>query len=117
MENIARHLSPDGLLIVEPWFSPQVFDPNHLGRTILVQRPDLDAVRMNGSRLEGNRSILNFHYLVATPGIVEHLNEEHVLGLFSDHEYREAFERSGLEPDHDPEGLMGRGLWICQRAP
>ena len=116
IQTMARHLSPGGLLIVEPWFSPDTFDPNHLGRTIVVQRPNLEAVRMNGSRVEGRRSILDFHYLVATPGKVEHLTEEHVLGLFTDDEYRRAFERAGLEAEHDPEGLMGRGLWIGQRA-
>jgi ubiquinone/menaquinone biosynthesis C-methylase UbiE len=116
VQTMARHLSPGGLLIVEPWFSPETFDPNHLGRTILVQRPDLEAVRMNGSRVERGRSILDLHYLVARPGKVEHLTEEHVLGLFADAAYRQAFEQAGLETEHDPVGLMGRGLWIGQRA-
>jgi hypothetical protein len=70
---------------------------------------------MNGSRVDGTRSILEFHYLVATPGKVEHLTEEHVLGLFTDDEHREAFERTGLETGHESEGLMGRGLWIGRR--
>jgi SAM-dependent methyltransferase len=111
---MARHLSPGGVLIVEPWFSPDTFDPNHLGRTIVVSRPNLESVRMNGSRVERRRSILDLHYLVATPGQVEHLTETHVLGLFTDDEYRQAFELAGLEADHDPEGLMGRGLWVGQ---
>ena len=55
---------------------------------------------------------MDFHYLVARAGSVEHIVETHVLGLFTDDEYRAAFERDGLDVDHDPTGLTGRGLWI-----
>jgi ubiquinone/menaquinone biosynthesis C-methylase UbiE len=116
VQTMARHLLPGGLLIVEPWFSPETFDPNHLGRTILVKRQNLEAVRMNGSRVDGRRSTLDLHYLVATPGKVEYLSKKHVLGLFTDDEYRQAFELAGLVADHDPEGLMGRGLWVGRRT-
>lgn len=112
---MARHLAPSGVLIVEPWLTPDTFDPNRLGRVIVAERPDLQAVRMNGSRVEGNVSILDFHYLVARPGTVEHLTEMHTLGLFTDDEYRSAFVSAGLSIEHDTDGLMGRGLWIAQR--
>jgi SAM-dependent methyltransferase len=112
---MARHLDPSGVLIVEPWLTPDTFDPNRLGRVVLGERPELQAVRMNGTRVEGNLSILDFHYLIARPGSVEHLTETHTLGLFTDAEYRSALEESGLTVEHDPEGLMGRGLWIGQR--
>ncbi len=104
------------MLIVEPWFSRTSFDPSHLGRAIVVEQPDLQAVRMNGSRVDGNRSILDLHYLIARPGQVEHLTETHTLGLFTDDEYRSAFERAGLTVGYNGEGLMGRGLWIGQRG-
>lgn len=112
---MARHLSPSGVLIVEPWFAPEDFDPMHLGRTLVVERPDLAAVRMNGSRVDGGRSILELHYLIATPGRVEHRVETHELSLFTNDQYRHAFEHAGLVVDHDPDGLMGRGLWIGSR--
>jgi ubiquinone/menaquinone biosynthesis C-methylase UbiE len=115
VRTMARHLAASGVLIVEPWLTPDTFDPNRLGRVVLGERPDLQAVRMNGSRVEGNRSILDFHYLVGRPGSVEHLTETHTLGLFTDHEYRSAFEEADLTVEHDPDGLMGRGLWIAQR--
>jgi hypothetical protein len=71
---------------------------------------------MNGSSVEGNVSIMDFHYLVARPGLVEHLTETHAMGLFADDGYRSAFEDAGLVVEHDTDGLMGRGLWIGQRA-
>jgi len=116
MEAMARHLAPSGVLIVEPWFSPTNFDPSHLGRAIVVEQPDLQAVRMNGSRVANNVSVMDFHYLVARPGTVEHLTESHSLGLFTDDQYRSAFKRAGLSVEHDADGLMGRGLWIGTRA-
>jgi len=36
--------------------------------------------------------------------------------MFTDEEYRSAFEDAGLKGEHDIDGLMGRGLWIGQRG-
>lgn len=113
---MASHLAPGGILLVEPWITPDAFDPNHLGRVIVGERPELQAVRANGARVDGSLSILDFHYLVVRPGSVEHLVETHELGLFTADEYRGALEDAGLRARHDPVGLMGRGLWIG-RAP
>lgn len=109
---LARHLAPGGVLVVEPWLSPSSFDPDHTPTMLVVEGPGLRAVRTNGSRVEDGRSVMDFHYLVARAGSVEHIVETHSLGLFRDAEYREAFELAGLEVEHDPEGLTGRGLWI-----
>ena len=109
---MARHLAPDGLLIVEPWLTPTTFDPSFPSRAVVVDRPGLQAVRMNDSRVEGGMSVMDFHYLVSRPGEpMEHLVETHTLGLFTDDEYRSAFDAAGLEVEHDVDGLMGRGLW------
>jgi SAM-dependent methyltransferase len=110
---MAGHLASPGVLIVEPWFAPDEFDPHHLGRVVVAERPGLAAVRMNGTRVDGHLSVMDFHYLVARPGTVEHLTETHTLGLFTRDQYRSAFERVGLTVQHDEEGLMGRGLWIA----
>jgi hypothetical protein len=36
--------------------------------------------------------------------------------LYTSDEYRSAFESAGLVAELDPVGLMGRGLWVAQRA-
>lgn len=111
--NMARHVVDGGLLIVEPWLSPDAFDPTHLGRPMTVRRPGLEAVRLNDSRVEDGMSVMDFHYLVARPGEpMQRVVETHALGLFTDEQYRTAFEAAGLDAEHDAEGLMGRGLWI-----
>ncbi|HEX9610183.1 MAG TPA: class I SAM-dependent methyltransferase [Candidatus Limnocylindria bacterium] len=113
---MARHVAPGGLLMVEPWLSPSTFDPSHPGRVVMVERPDLVGVRLNDSRVEGRLSVMDFHYLVVRAGHpLEHVVETHTLGLFTDDEHRTAFEAAGLAVEHDPDGLMGRGLWIGAR--
>ena len=113
--NMSGHVAPGGLLIVEPWLSPERFDPDHLPRPLVAEGPDFTVVRTNDSRVEGRLSIMRFHYLVGRPGSVTHFVEEHAPALYTVDEYRAAFEAAGLAAELDPEGLMGRGLWIARR--
>ena len=41
---------------------------------------------------------------------------EHVTGQFTVDEHLEAFAMAGLTAEWDPEGLMGRGLYVATRA-
>jgi len=112
---MTRHVTPGGLLIVEPWLAPSTFDPTFPTRVMTVERSGLVGVRLNDSRVEGRLSIMDFHYLLRRPAApVEHLVETHTLGLFTDEEHASAFEDAGLSVEHDVDGLMGRGLWIGQ---
>ena len=109
---LARHLEPGGVLLVEPWLSPDewVVGRPHL---LVVDEPELKIARINTSERDGRLSVVEFHYVVATPEGVEHFTELHELGLFTPEEYTSAFERAGLSVEHDPVGLMGRGLYVC----
>ena len=109
--SMARHLEPGGVLVVEPWLSPEVWVDRHVG-AVFVDEPELKIARMNVGEREGNLSIFEFEYLVGTPNGLERFNERHELGLFTVEQYLEAFRAAGLEVDHDPEGPMGRGLYI-----
>jgi hypothetical protein len=70
---------------------------------------------MSVSAVEDGVSVLDFHYLVATPAGVEHFTERHEMGLFRHEDYVAAFTDAGLRVAHDPEGLIGRGLYIGVR--
>jgi SAM-dependent methyltransferase len=109
--SMARHLELGGVLVVEPWLSPEVWVDRHVG-AVFVDQPELKIARMNVGEREGNLSIFEFEYLVGTPNGLERFNERHELGLFTVEQYLEAFRAAGLEVDHDPEGPMGRGLYI-----
>ena len=51
---------------------------------------------MNDSRVEGRLSVMRFHYLVGRPGSVTHFVETHAPALYTEDEYRAAFEAAGL---------------------
>lgn len=108
---MTAHLVPGGVLVVEPWLGPDEFVSGHLGG-VFVDKPELKIARMNVGEVEGRISRMLFHYLVGTAGEISYFDELHETYLFSNEEYRAAFEIAGLEVQHDPEGLMGRGLWI-----
>lgn len=112
--NMARHLEPGGLLIVEPWFSEEAYQPGTL-HAQFVDQPDLKIARMSISERKSGVSVIDFHHLVATLDGIEHFVEHHELGLFSHDDYMAAFKQAGLETVFDPEGLTGRGLYIGRR--
>lgn len=113
IQNMSRHLSPGGVLIVEPFFAPEQWQA---GRpwAVFVDEPDLKIARMDVARpLENGVATIEFHYLVATSDGIEHFTEPHVVALFTGDELETAFRVAGLEPQVEPEGLMGRGLYIA----
>jgi len=112
LECFARHVTPGGIIIVEPWITPENW--KHSGPSMLsVDQPDLKICRMNLNRVDGNLSIIPFDYLIATRASVEHVQEEHVLALYTIEEMLEFFQRASLRVRHDPQGLDGRGLYVA----
>ena len=109
--NMARHLKPGGILLVEPWFTPEAWNTGTLHAS-LVDKPELKIARMNISERKGRLSFFTLHYLVATPEGIEHFTELHELGLFTEVDHLEAFRAAGLEVIFDPAGLTGRGLYM-----
>jgi len=111
IRNMSRHLKPGGVLVVEPWFTPQQWHRRSVHANF-VDKPELKIARMNISKARGRLSVMDMHHLVATPKRVEHFVERLELGLFTKDEYLDAFRGANLETTYDPEGIMGRGLYI-----
>jgi ubiquinone/menaquinone biosynthesis C-methylase UbiE len=116
VKSMARHLLPGGVLLVEPWFTPEQWTVGRVS-TIFVDKPDLKVVRMSHSAQRGRISVLDFEYLAGTRKGIEQLSEYHEFGLFSHEEYMAAFVKAGLDVLHDPEGVDGRGLYIGRKPP
>ena len=110
-----RHLSPGGVLIVEPWLSPEVYVAGHLHANF-VDKPELKIALMVKGEKVGSLSIMDMHHLVATDDGVKHFVERHEMGLFTKEEYQQAFTQEGCETIWLDEGLMtGRGLVIVTK--
>src|SRR6266498_5399613 len=115
IKSMSRHLLPGGVLLVEPWFTPEQWHVGHIS-TIEVKKPDIRIFRMSHSGKKGKISLLGFQYLIGTPKGIQHITEQHEFGLFSDEEYMNAFKKSGLNVTHDIEGVDGRGLYIGTKS-
>lgn len=111
IDRMAAHLNPGGVLVIEGWLSPDEWNLDHIG-SLYVDEPDLKIARMNVPQVRGRVSVVDFHYLVATPGEVSHFTELHELYLFTPEEYMSALEATGLRVERDAEALMGRGVYI-----
>jgi ubiquinone/menaquinone biosynthesis C-methylase UbiE len=115
VQMMGRHLVPGGVLLVEPWFTPQQWGVGRVG-IVSLEKPDHKIVRMSRSAARGKISIVEFEYLIGSSDGIEHYSETHELGLFTHEEYLSAFQSAGLEVVHNAEGLDGRGLYIGIKA-
>lgn len=121
LRSFARHLSPDGLVIVEPWLTPEVWKPG-AGHLVTVPSREAPIARMSEDRTVRGRSVIDMHYLAAVEGEVRYWVERHDLGLFSNATMRAAFRSAGLYVRRVPSGFYGarhhdRGLFLGRRAP
>lgn len=106
---MTNHLNPGGLLIIEPWFSKEKFWLDRVTANHYDER-DLKITWMYTSKLEGECALLDINYLVGTPDEVTYFKEKHVIGLFSEEEYRSAMEESGLRVKYESDSLFGKGV-------
>ena len=109
---MAAHARPGGLVVIEPFIDPSEF---RAGQITVDQGDDGDArvVRVSYSERAGNRLKLTMHHYVSTGGhvsVAEPLTFD--LAMFTADQLRGAMEAAGLDVFHEPEGLMGRGLYI-----
>lgn len=111
IDDMARHTDPGGAVIVEPWFRPDTWDPTHIGAD-LFEYDDIKIARVSTSTVDSGCSVMDMHHMVATTEKVEVFTERHVMGLFTIDDHIDAFRRAGLEVEYEPEGLLGRGLYV-----
>ena len=109
----AKHVAPGGVILVEPWFSPDQWRPSTV-HVVSTEANDTKVVRMSRSDVNGRMSTVDFHYLVGDLAHIRHFRELHELGLFTPEEMTACFEDAGLPVRFDPDGLTGRGLYIAR---
>ena len=112
LRSMKLHLRPGGVILLEPWFTPESFWTGTITANF-VDEPDKKISWMYASNPpKDDLAVLDIHYLVGSPGGVDYFTERHELGLFTDEQYRRAIEGAGLAVAHDADGPFGRGLYI-----
>jgi SAM-dependent methyltransferase len=111
IRNLKRHLTPKGILAIEPWHTPEQFKA---GRTSLltVDEPDLKIARCCSSQVEGNLSILDLHHLICVPDGTKHFIEQLELGLFREQDYLDCLSEGGYTVVHEKIRSNGNGVYL-----
>lgn len=108
----ARHLSPGGVCILEPWVTPDQWIDGYLSIEC-VDDVARKVSRVDRSWREGRHAVLDMYYTVGTADGVDQFNQRLEVTLFTEGEYRNAFQRAGFEQiEYEGEGFMGRGMYF-----
>jgi SAM-dependent methyltransferase len=115
VSNMARHLEPGGVLLVEGWVEPDYW----LGSTVSAEsggHGDLAVARAARSRREGVLCEVEMRYVAATNEALETVDERHVLRLSDPDEFAGAFEAADLTFERLPHMLHpGRSVYLGVR--
>lgn len=116
LRRMREHLEPHGVLLLEPWIAPdRIMDGRVKADT--ASRPGLEVQRMNFTRVVGNKSLIDIHYLIGDEHGVRHVQEMRTLTLFTDAEYRTALRDAGFgEVELEAYGPQGRGLYVVAQG-
>ena len=109
-------LRPGGLLVVEPWLTPEQWREG-LPSLQTYDSPSLKLARGTVGSREGDLSVMDMHWLVVQQGRpVEHFVDRHRLWLCPRSQMAAIFEGAGFEVDYLEPGLpKGRGLFVGRR--
>lgn len=113
---MAAHVRPGGLVVIEPFIDPSEYRPGHVG-VEEGQDGDMHVVRVSYSKRTGNVLELTMHHYISAASSVAVMDPLRFdIAMFTDQQLRGAMESAGLEVFHDPDGLMGRGLYLGRAA-
>lgn len=94
---LAAHAEPGGVVIVEPWFTPEQWTDNHVTHTVAATGARTVIRMTRSTRDNPTVSRMDMHYLVADPHTpIRHFHDTHVMGLFTDEQYQQAMTAAGL---------------------
>lgn len=113
---MARHVADDGVLVVEPWITPEGWLGERMSLDTVEQRDGLEAVRVLQTLRDGD--VVEMDWMLVEPGrdglVVT--RERHRTLLVTRERYLDAFARAGMDAAWDEAGLRGRGLVVARHA-
>jgi len=107
------HLAKDGVVVVEPWFAPQVLREG-TGAPVHVVAGGAQVERTSHLSIQGRVSTIVFTYHIEDAAGTRTIEEVHELGLFTQAEMLDCFREAGLHATYDPVGPTGRGLYVAR---
>ncbi len=110
----SKHLKAGGVLIIEPWFAPNAYQPGN-PHGLLYKNKDIVIARATVSTRKGTISIMDMHHLISERGKgTKHIVERHEIGLFSVEKTLQYLKQAGLVAKYYKNGLLpDRGLYIA----
>jgi trans-aconitate methyltransferase len=113
---MAAHLAPGGVLVVDGWVRPDAWWPGTNVNALAETADGVAAARVARTWREGDRTVLDMRYLIATADHgFEQEQERHELTLFSDEAYRAAFEAASLTPEVVASPMRDRDRYVAAR--
>ncbi|MDF2773483.1 MAG: class SAM-dependent methyltransferase [Geminicoccaceae bacterium] len=113
LRNFRRHLAPNGIVMVEPWFPPEAVSVGHKS-TRTAEANGVHVERVSTTDIDGRLFLLRFDYTIREGDRVRHTTELHELGLFTRDETLQAFAAAGLAARHEAPTPQNRGLYIAR---
>ncbi|GAB3013223.1 hypothetical protein GCM10023080_095440 [Streptomyces pseudoechinosporeus] len=108
---MSDHLSPGGVLVIEPWWFPE----NHIEGYVagdLGKEDGLTVARISHSTLQGRATRMEVRFLVGDSAGIKEFTEIDVLTLFTKDEYTQAFLDADCSVEYLPGAPTGRGLFV-----
>lgn len=111
--NMASHLTPGGVFVLEPWYANEQWEDGGFGVEV-SDAPDSILTRTNHTASDGRVSILTCAWTHVDLGGITQQYEVLRLTRFTSAEYRTAIEGAGMTAAFLTEGCNGdgKGLWI-----
>ena len=115
-DTLYRSLRPGGVALVEPWLTPDDHQ-DHTVQMAIVDLPYLKVARQCVPVRADDLLTLEFHYLVARPGMaVEHITERNVLCLYPLDTWTQCLRAAGFDVTLTDDGFMPESrLFVCRR--
>ena len=114
IHNFANHLKSGGVLIIEPWLTKSIAIDG-LASMDTYSSENIKIARQSVSKIEGDISRFDMHYLVARKGEdVTYFKDTHELGLFDTDQMLKVIQEAGFDAKFLKKGLeVKRGLFIA----
>lgn len=113
IQNFAAHTKEGGVLIIEPWCSPNDYKTGTQANIYAGQYVNIARIRV--SKQKESLSVINMHYLISENNQEpQYFRDRHELGLFETEKTARLLENAGFQTKFIPDCLIkGKGLFIC----